>query len=160
MARVRIPPAPPFCHQSVIEGGHAEKSSAAERPGTALVADATCPSSEGTGLQNRNHAGASPAVASRLWVVVLIAARRARNAEETERNRPAPPFVQVLDVQADGLVSKSDREGASPSGPANFFRRSGRSSDGAWLKPTRARRATAGLHHFLLRVERGFRRVS
>lgn len=28
---------------------------------------------------------------------------------------------QALDVQADGLVSKSDREGASPSGPANFM---------------------------------------
>ncbi len=78
-------------------------------------------------------------------VVVLIAARRARNAEETERNRPAPPIFArevftdarlpskqgeparyrprapwVLDVRVDGLVSKTDREGASPSGPASF----------------------------------------
>jgi len=75
---------------------------------------------------------------------VTIAARRACNAEETERNRPAPPVFardvftgarlsseqrepalrprapQVLEVQADGLVSKTEREGASPSGPANF----------------------------------------
>ena len=107
---------------------------------------------------------------SSFGVVVIIAARRARNAEATERNRPAPPVLpgkcsqmhgcppnsgsrrtsgpghhQVLEVQADGLVSKSDREGASPSGPASL-RRSGRSSDGAWLKTTRARRETAGLH--------------
>lgn len=78
-------------------------------------------------------------------VVVIIAAHRARNAEETERNRPAPPVSpercsqmhgclpnsgsrratglghhQVLGVRVDGLVSKTDREGASPSGPANF----------------------------------------
>jgi hypothetical protein len=43
---------------------------------------------------NPYGAGASPAGSTKLW---------------------------VLDVQADGLVSKSDREGASPSGPANFF---------------------------------------
>ena len=33
--------------------------------------------------------------------------------------------------------------------------RLGRSSDGAWLKPTRARRKTASLHHFFMQVERG-----
>ena len=33
--------------------------------------------------------------------------------------------------------------------------RLGRSSDGAWLKTTRARRKTAGLHHFFMQVERG-----
>ena len=46
------------------------------------------------------------------------------------------------------MVSKTDREGASPSGPASVSWRLGRSSDGAWLKTTRARRATASLHHF------------
>jgi len=54
--------------------------------------------------------------------VMIIAACRARNADETERNRPALPHseFQVLDVRADGLASKTDREGASPSGPAIF----------------------------------------
>lgn len=49
---------------------------------------------------------------------VLIDARLPSKQTEPARYRPRAP--QALDVQADGLVSKSDREGASPSGPANF----------------------------------------
>lgn len=33
--------------------------------------------------------------------------------------------------------------------PCQFFWRLGRSSDGAWVKTTRARRKTASLHHFI-----------
>ena len=142
-------------------------------------------------------------------VVVIIEARRARNAEETERNRPAPPIfarreaaaedchaiarVQratagicvemratpwqasfAREVFTDARLSSKQREPAryrprAPLGPrcpsgrvglqnrpggceslrtCQFSRRLSRSSDGAWLKTTRARRKTASLHHF------------
>jgi hypothetical protein len=107
-------------------------------------------------------------------VVVIIAAHRARNAEETERNRPAPPVSPERCSQIDTRLSSKQREPAryrprAPSGPrcssgrvglqnrpggceslrtCQFSWRLGRSSDGAWLKTTRARRATASLHHF------------
>lgn len=139
-------------------------------------------------------------------VVVIIAAHRARNAGETERNRPAPPaFAErsedvgcppqpwrrrarcpdavramagpasfAREVFTDARLSSNQRKPAryrprAPSGPrcpsgrvglqnrpggceslrtCQFSWRLGRSSDGAWLKTTRARRATASLHHF------------
>ena len=119
-------------------------------------------------------------------VVVTIVARRARNAEATERNRPAPPIFPERCSQMHGcLPNRFDRlkalsgvEGQreparyrprAPAGPrctsgrvglqnrpggcgslwtCQFSWRLGRSSDGAWLKTTRARRATASLHHF------------
>ena len=80
-------------------------------------------------------------------VVVLIAARRARNAEETERNRPAPPFLRTWPTSK-AAVSKTARCRSVTCRPCQFSGRLGRSSDGAWLKTTRARRATASLHHF------------
>src|SRR4051812_48041795 len=75
---------------------------------------------------------------------------------EPARYRLRAPLA--LDVRADGLVSKTDREGASLSGPANFLGRLSRSSDGAWLKPTRARSKTASLHQISCRKRRVRRR--
>jgi hypothetical protein len=93
---------------------------------------------------------------------------RVEGQTEPAGYRPRAP--QALDVPADGLVSKSDREGAGvqqndravedgsrrdecdehepiPQG-LPVLRRLGRSSDGAWLKTTRVRRKTVSLHHF------------
>jgi hypothetical protein len=105
-------------------------------------------------------------------VVVLIAARRTRNAEETERNRPAPPIcprgvhrcTTAFQAERAGALPASGTTGLRcPSGRVGFqirpggceslracqFWRLGRSSDGAWPKTTRARRETASLHHFI-----------
>ena len=132
-------------------------------------------------------------------VVVIIAAHRARNAEETERNRPAPPVspercsqmhgclpnsgsrratglghhFELQDGAAEAHLAHNQAVAGSTPAPAPIRRRRssgrvglqnrpggceplrtcqfswrlGRSSDGAWLKTTRARRATASLHH-------------
>lgn len=88
--RVQLPPAPPNL-PVVIEGGRPEKSSGAERPESRILT--TCPSSEGAGLQSRCHRGCNSRRRVHFsGVVMIIAACRARNADETERNRPAPPF--------------------------------------------------------------------
>ena len=80
------------CHLSVIEGGRTEKSSGAERPGTAACHDVP---------EQRRGRSAKP-VLPRVQIppscpfpfgaVMIIAACRTCNADETERNRPAPPI--------------------------------------------------------------------
>lgn len=69
------------------------------------------------------------------------------------RSLPPPSDLELLCARraraAKGPASKAElsRVQVPPPRPISS-RRSGRSSDGAWLKPTRARCDPAGLHHF------------
>jgi hypothetical protein len=105
--RVQLPPAPPYL-TAVIEGGRSEKSSGAERPESRESRRARA--AKGPVCKAGVTAGATPAVVSILFpgAVMIIAACRTCNADETERNRPAPPICpggvdrRTTAFQADG----------------------------------------------------------
>jgi hypothetical protein len=78
----------------VIEGGYGRSLPASDRPEPWF--NTTYPSSQGTGAQNRGSRVQIPPSCPLSGVVVIKAARRARNAEETERYRPAPPFAREV----------------------------------------------------------------
>ena len=67
---------------------------------------------------------------------------------EPARYRPRAP---IGPRRSSGRVGLQNRPGGCESlRTCQFSWRLGRSSDGAWLKTTRARRATASLHHFFI----------
>ena len=91
----------------VIEGGH--------RRGLPVPSNLSHRFYHGVPEQRRDRpakpgiAGARPAAVSTFGVVVPKAARRARNAEETERYRPAPP-VSPERCSIDARLSSKQQE--------------------------------------------------
>jgi hypothetical protein len=88
--RVRIPPAPPNFPRS-LRTARLEIFSSAEYLSRETLLSHDVPEQPRDQPAKLRFAGASPAVVSTFGAVVPIAARRTCNAEETERNRPAPP---------------------------------------------------------------------
>ena len=77
-------------------------------------------------------AGASPAVVSTFGVVVIKAARRARNAEETERYRPAPPILSARRSSGRSGLIRHDARRCDSDTRTHFSERSLAARHSAW----------------------------
>jgi hypothetical protein len=122
-------------------------------PGAARTKDALRSLGEG-GLNVRQPPG--PRCHANFAREVFTDAWLSSKQREPARYRPRAP---IGPRRSSGRVGLQNRPGGCESlRTCQFSRRLGRSSDGAWLKTTRARRATASLHHSHSRKRRVRRR--